>query len=126
MDMLMNMETVLKADAYIAEQVGNRLRFYSYDKAIEATEAGAVIIIDPLTPELPTDYADDEVIAEDAIFQVDVWSRDFNLTSSVLKSVKKVLFEAGYRTYGGALNEYDKDNKIYRQAIRLRKKNYTL
>lgn len=121
---LNDINSALSNSPLIAQKVQGRIKYYSYENAIAETAKGALIILDPLGPNLPGEYGDDSIIMTDGLVQVDVWSRSAQDTDQVTAEALRTLFKAGYRTYGGAYNEHDRDTGIYRQAIRVRAKKY--
>lgn len=123
MDMMMKIYDALMADEYISAQAGGRIKFYEYPET--ATLLQPAIIFDSLGPPLDSDYGDDQPLAEEYLFQIDVWTKDRKLTKELARRVKKVLRENGFYYYAGGVDEYDKDTKIYRDARRFRGKLYT-
>ncbi|MGP4074122.1 hypothetical protein ACTWQB_16575, partial [Piscibacillus sp. B03] len=63
------------ADSLIQEKVGQRIKFYEYPDTDDLKE-GPFIVIDPLDPPLPSDYADNQWLTEDYLYQIEVWSLD--------------------------------------------------
>lgn len=120
MDVLMNIYNILITDTYIAGKATGRIKFYEYPATADVTVA--YIVIDPLSPSLDSDYADDEVIAEEYLFQIDVWTKSRTDTEELSKRIKSILRKEGYLYFAGGVNEYDKETKIYRDARRYRKK----
>jgi hypothetical protein len=131
MDVMMDLHNALTADTYIKEQTGYtnkgktnfRIKFFEYPET--GNLAGPYIIIDSLTPPLDSDYGDDEPITEEYLYQVDVWTKDRNVTKELARRVKKVLRANGFYYFAGGVDEYDPDTKIFRDARRFRGKVYT-
>lgn len=101
----------------------HRIKFYEYPES--GNVDGPFIIIDPLGPPLDSDYGDDEPIAEEYLYQIDVWTKKRTLTKDLAKRAKKALRKAGFYYYSGGLDEYDPDSKVFRDARRFRGKVYT-
>lgn len=120
MDIMMNLYNVLMADAYINEKAAGRIKFYEYPATADVT--AAYIVIDPLSTPIDSNFADDEVIAEEYLFQIDVWTKSRIDTAELSKRIKSTLRANGYYYFAGGVNEYDKETKIYRDARRYRKK----
>lgn len=123
MDMMMHIYNELIKDEYIKQQATGRIKFYEYPEAGDVT--GPFIVIDSLAPPLSADYADNEPLADDYLYQIDVWTKNRLVTKELAKRVSKVLRSIGFGYYAGSVDEYDKDTKIYRDARRYRGKAYT-
>lgn len=123
MDMMMKLYDALIADDYIKQQATGRIKFYEYPET--GNLAGPFIIIDSLSPPLDSDYGDDEPIAEEYLYQVDVWTKNRTTTKELAGRVKKILRDNGFYVFAGGVDEYDRDTKIYRDARRFRGKAYT-
>jgi hypothetical protein len=103
----------LLEDPYIAQYVENRIKFYEYPPT-ENME-GIYIVIDPLEPPRPGDYADNKPLTDDYLYQIEVWSPDPEIGEGVAKEVRKVMLEIGF-AQGSGIDEYDKDLNIFRDA----------
>lgn len=123
MDMMMKIYNALIADPYIKEKASGRIKFFEYPES--ATMTLPFIIIDSLGPPLDSDYGDDQPIAEEYLYQIDVWTKDRKLTKELARRVKNALRVANFYYYAGGVDEYDKATKIYRDARRFRGKLYT-
>ena len=123
MDMMTVIYEALLDDPYIAEEAGGRIKFYEYPGTGNMIDP--YIVIDALGPPLDSDFADDEPIAEEYLYQIDVWTNDRKKTKELAKHAKKALRKAGFYYYAGGLDEYDADSKIFRDARRFRGKRYT-
>lgn len=121
MDELTKLYNVLLADPLIAEKVGKRIKLYEYPESGDVS--GPVIIIDPLSEPLESDYGDDEPITEQLPIQVDVWSRDAYDTKAVAKQITKIFREVGYNYTAAGPN--NKEAGIYRSVRRYTGKYYT-
>lgn len=123
MDVMMKVYDALMADEYIAAQAGGRIKFYDYPATLNF--AGPAIIIDPISTELDTDFADDKPIAEEYLYQIDVWTTNRKQTKELARRVKDALRAVNFYYNGSGVDEYDKDSKIYRDARRFRGKVYS-
>ncbi|MBZ5203199.1 hypothetical protein HU147_18510 [Planomicrobium chinense] len=123
MDVMMKIYNALMADDYIKKQAGGRIKFYEYPET--ATLSQPAIIIDSLGPPLDSDYGDNDPLAEEYLFQIDVWTKNRNQTKELARRVKEVMRSINFNYYAGGVDEYDKETKIYRDARRFRGKIYT-
>jgi hypothetical protein len=84
---------------------------------------GIHIILHPVTPPKPTDYADKTWTALEQLFQIDVWSLNYDDTSSIAGEVDRVMYEElRAPQVDGMEPEYDSDTGIHRDARRYRYK----
>lgn len=112
----------LIADNYIVEKVGNRIKFYEYPEAKDVKKTH--IIIDPISPPKPSDYADDQWLTDDYMFQIDVWSKDLEERNAISSKIRVIMWEQlNFRQTDG-MDEYDNEYDIYRDARRYRGKAY--
>lgn len=121
MDELMKLYNALIADPVIKQHSEGRIKFYEYPATGDVD--GVVIIIDPLSEPLESEYGDDLPIVEAFPVQVDVWSRDSHSTELVMKRVNKIFRSIGYLYNGPGPNEYDEG--IFRSVRRYTGKYYT-
>ncbi|GIN74030.1 hypothetical protein J14TS2_45050 [Bacillus sp. J14TS2] len=111
----------LTADGVISDLIGNRIKFYEYPEPNDVKETH--IIIDPLDPPKPGDFADDNWLTDDYLFQIDVWSKDMVARDLIANKIRHVMWQLNFRQIGG-MDEYDKEYDIYRDARRYRGKAY--
>lgn len=109
-------------DPFIEEKAGGRIKYYEYPATGEVD--GAYIILDPLDAPLPSDFADNNWLSHDYIFQVDVWSKDRQLTRQLSFKVAEALWESNFYQTGGSGDEWDRPTGIFRQYRRFRGKIY--
>lgn len=115
-----------KADTIIQEKVGDRIKFYEYPDT-EDLKQGPIIVIDPLDPPLPSDFADNQWLTEDYLYQIEVWSRDRTDRNLIAKRIQNILWEQfNFGNYGGGVDEWDRDLEVYRDARRYRGKHYVV
>ncbi len=122
--MLWDIYNVLKENVVINDLVGNRIKFYKYPEPKDMKETH--IIIAPLDPPKPGDYADDQWLTDDYLLQIDVWSKDMEEKDLIAKTIRKVLWDKlNVRQFGGnGVDEWDEDYDIYRDARQYRGKKY--
>lgn len=119
--MIWEIYNALIADEYIAEKAKNNIKFYDYPEAKSIKETH--IIIDPLEPPKPGDFADDKWLTDDYFFQIDVWSKSMDERDIIAKKIQRLMWKLSFRQAGG-IDEYDRDYDIYRDARRYRGKVY--
>lgn len=122
MDMLDKIYRSLIADDYIAEKAKGRIKFYEYPETGEV--GNAYIVIDPLDVPTPSDFADDTWLTDDYLYQIDVWSKDRQVTRKIAKHIRPAMRSIGFGQTSGGVDEYDKDTGIFRDARRYRGKIY--
>jgi hypothetical protein len=111
------------SDSLIQSKVGERIKFYEYPAAGDVT--GPRIVIDPIAPPLPGDYADNTWLTDDYLYQIEVWSKSMEDTESIAKQIRKVMWKVlGFAQTGTGVNEWDQDTGVYRDARRYRGKSY--
>lgn len=111
----------LKKDSYIIEHVEDRIKAYRYPKPEDLHAPH--IIIDPLNVPVPGDYGDDTWLTDDYLYQIEIWSHDYEVTKEVSKRIRVVMWDLGFGQQEGT-DEYDEDFNIYRDARRYRGKAY--
>jgi hypothetical protein len=121
--MIWRVHDALKTSPLIQQKVGNRIKFYEYPPTDKVQ--GVYIVIDPVEPPRPGDYADNQWLTEEHFFQIDVWSKNMDDTKAVAKEVQKIMWkELGFGLDSPGPDEYDKDTGIYRDARRYIGKEY--
>ena len=123
MDVMTKIYNALIADEYIQQKASGRIKFFEYPESAMLTQP--FIIIDSLSPPTDTDFADDEPLAEEYLYQVDVWTKDRRTTKELARRVKIALRAEGVYYFAGGVDEYDPETKIYRDARRFRTKIYS-
>lgn len=123
--MIWEIHRVITADPLISMLVGERIKFYEYPPSGDVT--GSWIIVDPIGPPLPTDYADDKPTAYEYLYQIDVWSKTETEQKNIARQIGEVLRrELGAGQYGTGVDEWDKDLNIFRDGRRYKLKEYLL
>lgn len=128
MDVLTDLYNLLIADELIAGKVrytsGSktlyRIKFQEYPATGDVS--GAYIVIDPISPPIDTDFADDDILASETLIDIDVWSKKRTDSFELAETIKKLVREHGYYAFGGSPPEYDKASGIHRDMRRYRKK----
>lgn len=84
------------------------------------TFTGLHIIINPVTPPKPTDYADNIVYtAIEQIYQINVWTKSYADSQAVANEIRDVLLRERHFIHDdGAPLEFDKSTGIYNDARR--------
>lgn len=121
--MIWTIYNLLLADSVVNDLAGNRIKFYKYPEPSDVKETH--IIIDPLDPPKPGDYADDKWLTDDYLFQIDVWSKDLIERDNIALKIRKIMLEKlNFKQLPGGIDEWDEDYDIYRDARRYRGKAY--
>jgi hypothetical protein len=116
--MIYDLYNALKTSDLITSKV-SEIKFFEFPDTDKVK--GIHIIINPVTPPEPTDYADKTYTALEQIFQVDVWSLNYDDTASIAGEVTRVLYkELRAPQNDGMTPEYDSDTGIHRDARRYR------
>jgi len=116
MDALKRISEALSSDPLIAAKVETRIKYYVYPDTADVTKP--YIVIDPLRPPVPDDYADNDWMTETHLIQIDVWAKtraDKDLLGNQIQLVMKTV---GFYQSGSGVDEYDKDVQIYRDGRR--------
>lgn len=120
---MMDIYNALIANSFIRDKANERIKFYEYPEAEDMRETH--IIIDSLGPPKPSDYADNEWLTDDYLYQIDVWSKDMAERDILANKIRDVMWvKLGFYSNGNGVDEYDKDYKIFRDARQYRGKKY--
>ncbi len=113
----------LIADTLINDLVGRRIKYYEYPEAKDVKETH--IIIDPISPPDPGDFADDTWLTDDYFYQIDVWSKDMDERDIISSKIRKIMLKQfNFKQLSGGVDEWDKEYDIFRDARRYRGKSY--
>ncbi|GAA5416197.1 hypothetical protein Pryu01_01229 [Paraliobacillus ryukyuensis] len=116
MDILDMVYDALIAETYIKDNAEGRIKFYEYPETGDVS--GVFVVIDPVDPPTPIDFADNKWTKLDYYLQIDVWSRDLKLTDSIADKIRDVIWnQFGFRQTAGP-KEYDQG--VFRDARRYR------
>ncbi|KHE73155.1 hypothetical protein [Halobacillus sp. BBL2006] len=121
--MLNQIYEAMMADSYISGQASGRIKFYEYPETGSVT--APYVVIDPLAPASASDFADNTWLTDEYLYQIDVWTKDREITDKLSKRIRKVLWEIGlYEKRGQGVDEWDEDTGIFRIARRYEGKAY--
>ncbi len=130
-DVTMEMYEALLADTELMKHIEKKnIKFQDYPNAQEITDTA--IIIDPLIAPNPTDYADNENLTYEYLYQIDVFVKQNknvkgrSLCEWLILRVQKVLRSNGFIDTGtGVKPEFNKEFSLHRQTKRFERKIYT-
>lgn len=122
--MLDQIYDALIADNLINDKASGRIKFYQYPETSDLQDTH--IIIDPIDSPKPSDYADNNWLMEDFMYQIEVWSKDRVDRDTVAERVQQIMWDLSFHNYGGGMDEWDKEFDIYRDARRYRGKKYVI
>lgn len=121
-DVMLDIYNLLKADDFISQHV-NVIKFYEYPETGSITEP--YIILDEIDGALPTEYADNDPMAESELIQVDVYVTQRSginartLCKTLDNRIKQIIWdELGMYNTANSKPEYDTDFNLYRRASR--------
>ncbi|OVE34791.1 hypothetical protein CCZ20_24380 [Priestia aryabhattai] len=115
--MIYDVYNALKTSSLINEKVGTRIKFYEYPPTDNMQ--GVYIVIDPVGSPIPKDYADNQWLTYEYLFQIEVWSLSLEDTKIIANEIPKVLRkELGMSQDSVGPDEWDKETNIYRDARR--------
>ncbi|WP_187442108.1 tail completion protein gp17 [Sutcliffiella horikoshii] len=121
--MIYKIHDAFLADSFIQSKVNGRIKFYEYPAAGDVS--GPCIVIDPIASPVPGDYADNQWLTDDYLFQIEVWSKSLEDTGSIAKQIRSVMWKVlGFSQTGTGVDEWDPDTGVYRDARRYRGKIY--
>lgn len=104
----------LESDLTLISLLGGK-RVY-YHKAKDAQEFPRITFFE--LNNTGDSYADNQEIASDISFQIDIWSK--NSTSAIHTKVDEIMKNIGFFRYSVA-DLYESDTKVYHYAMRYRK-----
>lgn len=126
MDILETVYEILKDDPFISKEVGNRIEYYKYPESGDMSDP--IIVMEEVTPDSPSDFADNTWLKEEYFIHIEVWvkgSGGRKKRDAIAKQVRKLLWERlDFLQSGAMAPEYDKDTKVFRDARRYRGKAY--
>ncbi len=129
-DMTMEIYNALLSDTELMKHVDKKdIKFQDYPNAQEITDTA--IIIDPLISPNPSDYADNDNLTYEFLYQVDVFVKQNKgvkgrlLCERLILRVQQVLRSNGLLDTGtGVKPDWDKENNLHRQTKRFEGKIY--
>lgn len=107
---------------FIYDNAFGRIKYYEYPETGEVNKP--YVVIDPLDAPLPSVYADDKWLTHDYMVQIDVWTKERQITRQLSTEIAQTMWNLNFGQYGGGTNEWDKATGIYREARRYRGKIY--
>lgn len=123
MDILNKIYQGLISDALILEKVEERFKYYTYPETGDVSKP--YIIIHPLAPPSPDDYADNQWLTEESLIQIDVWAKTRADKDLLGARIQQVMWKMGFGINGTGIDEYDESTGIYRDGRRYNCKVYT-
>lgn len=115
-------EDAFLADPYLSTLELN-VSYYVYPETDDIGKDDVYIVVDPITPPVPTDYADGRWVAEEHYYFVEVYTKSHALTSQVARKVQDILNDQFlFRQFGGGVDEYDQASVIFRDMRKYRGK----
>ena len=130
-DIKMDLYDAFLADEFISQHVTNgNIKFYEYPNAQAIT--GTVIVIDEIiSPEIK-DFADNNPMTLEYIFQIDVFVKQTNNnvnasvnSSELILRIQKLMWEVfGFGVFNSFAPEYNSDHKLARQSKQFRGRKY--
>ena len=129
-DVTMDIYNALLADTELMKHVDKKdIKFQDYPNAQDIVNTA--IIIDPLISPNPSDYADNENLTYEFLYQVDVFVKQNkgvngrSLCEWLILRVQQVLRSNGFLDTGtGVKPDWDKENRLHRQTKRFEGKIY--
>lgn len=107
----------------------NNIKFFDYPNAQEIKDI--VIVIDPLDTPKPDDFADNDNLTYEYLYQIDVFvkqNKGINgrvLSDRLVFLIQRIMWEVlGFGETSSIKPEYIKEFNIYRQAKRFEGKQY--
>lgn len=105
------------------------IKFFDYPNAQDVTDT--VVVIDPLSTQIPSDFADDDNLTYTYLFQIDVFVKQKQnvngriVSDKVIFLIQRIMWEIlGFGETSSIKPEYIKDFNLYRQAKRFEGKQY--
>ena len=107
----------------------NNIKFFDYPNAQEIKDI--VIVIDPLDTPKPDDFADNDNLTYEYLYQIDVFVKQNQgvngrvLSDRLVFLIQRIMWEVlGFGETSSIKPEYIKEFNIYRQAKRFEGKQY--
>ncbi|WP_337227952.1 hypothetical protein [Staphylococcus succinus] len=120
-DMMMEMYNAFKSDSEISKHVSS-IRFADYPNANDVTNP--VIVIDDLTTPIPGDFADNEYLTYQFIYQVDLFvKQNMNengrlLSNRLILRIQTIMWEQfGFPVSASGKPIYNKEFNLFTQSI---------
>lgn len=129
-DIMMKIYKAITDNQEIMNNVNkNDVKFYDYPNAQEIKTT--CIVIDPIDTPKPSDFADDDNMTYEYLFQIDIFvKQNTGINGRVLSDrlvflLQRIMWEQlGFGETSSIKPEYIKDFKLYHQAKRFEGKQY--
>lgn len=120
-DLMMEMYEAFKADSELSEHV-KEIRFFTYPNANDVK--APVIVIDDLTTPIPGDFADDDYLTYQYLYQIDLFvKQNSNVNSRLLSNrliyrIQRIMYEQfRFTVNSSGKPEYISDFNLYRSTL---------
>lgn len=120
-DLMMEMYEAFKADKELSEHV-KEIRFFTYPNANDVK--APVIVIDDLTTPIPKDFADDDYLTYQYLYQIDLFVKQNNnvngrlLSNRLIYRIQRIMYEQfRFTVNSSGKPEYISDFNLYRSTL---------
>lgn len=120
-DLMMEMYEAFKADKELSEHVKD-IRFFTYPNANDITKP--VIVIDDLTTPIPKDFADDDNLTYQYLYQIDLFIKQNSnvngrlLSNRLILRIQRIMYEQfRFTVNSSGKPEYISDFNLYRSTL---------
>ncbi|OIJ29048.1 hypothetical protein [Staphylococcus sp. LCT-H4] len=120
-DLMMEMYEAFKADKELSEHVKD-IRFFDYPNANAVKEP--VIVIDDLTTPIPGDFADDDNLTYQYLYQIDLFVKQNSnvngrlLSNRLIYRIQRIMYEQfRFTVNSSGKPEYLKEFNLYRSTL---------
>lgn len=120
-DLMMEMYEAFKADKELSEHVKD-IRFFTYPNANDITKP--VIVIDDLTAPIPKDFADDDNLTYQYLYQIDLFVKQNSnvngrlLSNRLILRIQRIMYEQfRFTVNSSGKPEYNADFNLYRSTL---------
>lgn len=117
----MEMYEAFKADKELSEHVKD-IRFFTYPNANDVTKP--VIVIDDLTTPIPGDFADDDNLTYQYLYQIDLFVKQNSnvngrlLSNRLILRIQRIMYEQfRFTVNSSGKPEYLKEFNLYRSTL---------
>lgn len=120
-DLMMEMYEAFKADSELSQHVKD-IRFFTYPNANDVK--APVIVIDDLTTPIPGDFADDDYLTYQYLYQIDLFVKQNSnvsarlLSNRVILRIQRIMYEQfRFTVNSSGKPEYISDFNLYRSTL---------
>lgn len=120
-DLMMEMYEAFKADKELSEHV-KEIRFFTYPNANDVK--APVIVIDDLTTPIPKDFADDDNLTYQYLYQIDLFVKQNSnvngrlLSNRLIYRIQRIMYEQfRFTVNSSGKPEYISDFNLYRSTL---------